>query len=99
MSASKRADTYRRGAAKGADDRARGRSISDWSAAERSCIEGWGLAGWRGYWDAHSDEDRDRDAGARMGWWRQAATGALGLAGAGLLLVSGELKRRAREDQ
>jgi hypothetical protein len=93
MSRSKRAESYRRGAAKGADDLARHRSISDWSEDEASSVEGWGMAGWRGYWDAHSGADVDLDAGAQMGWWKQTATAVAGLGVAAAVLVADKLRR------
>jgi hypothetical protein len=93
MSKAKRAEGYRPGAAKGADDRARRRSISDWSTDEASFVEGWGVAGWRGYWDAHSGADVDLDAEAQMGWGKQTATAALGLGVAAAVLLREKLRR------
>jgi hypothetical protein len=62
---SRRTENYRRGAAKGAEDREQGRSVGDWSKAEMDATE-WGFSGWRGYWDAHDERNVDMDIEAEM---------------------------------
>lgn len=47
------AEKYEIGLAKGKADVAAGRDMTDWSQEEGAATRGWGLAGWRGYWDGH----------------------------------------------
>jgi hypothetical protein len=79
MSRASRAEQYRNGARKGADDRKRGRSVGDWSTDERRERK-WGFPGWRGYWDAHDDPEVDIDARAEMSLFKEIGRAALGLA-------------------